>query len=315
MQWVPPKGIDGFPMDRAPRYPIRAVSQLTGVPVDTLRAWERRYHLVEPARDRRGRLYGEADVRKLRLLKMLVGRGHPIGRLAALGEKDLLRLQSESGPSGAGEAAEGAGTDRLLGAVERFDAAGAERELRRLAVLLPPRLLVRQVALPLLRHVGEKWAGSRLSIAQEHLVSGMLRSLLGSMLGVHASAESRVALLFATSSGERHEFGILAAAMLAAGGGLGVVYLGPDVPAGEIATAARRTSAHVVVVGVIGAGGLAEASRAIGRLARDLPPGVELWVGGPHNAEVETAAARAGASFVADFDALEDRLVRLGARF
>jgi DNA-binding transcriptional MerR regulator/methylmalonyl-CoA mutase cobalamin-binding subunit len=291
------------------------VSQLTGVPVDTLRAWERRYHLVEPARDRRGRLYTEADVRKLSLLRSLVGRGHPIGRLAALAEKDLLRLQTESGPTEAGEAAKGAGIDRLLGALERFDAAGAERELRRLAVLLPPWLLVRQVALPLLRHVGEQWSGGRLSIAQEHLVSAMLRSLLGSMLGVHASGEPRITLLFATSSGERHEFGILAAAMLAAGGGLGVVYLGPDLPADEIAAAARRTSARVVVLGVVGAGGAAEASRAVGRLARELPPGVELWVGGPRQAEVEAAAARAGASFVADFDALEERLVRLGARF
>jgi DNA-binding transcriptional MerR regulator len=304
-------------MERAPRYPIRAVSQLTGVPVDTLRAWERRYRLVEPARDGRGRLYGEADVRKLRLLRQLVGRGHAIGRLAVLSEDDLLRLQAEPAPSpsGAEEAAQGAGIDRLVGALERFDAAGAERELRRLAVLLPPRPMVRQVALPLLRRVGELWAGGRFSIAQEHLVSGMLRSLLGSMLGVHAPQEPRITLLFATSSGERHEFGILASAMLAAGGGLGVVYLGPDLPEAEIAAGARRTSARVVVLGVSGAGGAGTASRAVARLARALPPGVELWVGGPGDPDVEAAAARAGASFVHDFDALEERLVRLGARF
>ena len=302
-------------MDRAPRYPIRAVSQLTGVPVETLRAWERRYQVVEPARDRRGRLYGEADVRKLRLLRLLVGRGHPIGRLAALTEKDLLRLQGESGPSEAGEGANSAGIDRLLGALERFDATGAERELRRLAVLLSPRAMVRQVALPLLRRVGELWAGGRFSIAQEHLVSGMLRSLLGSMLGVHAHEDSRTTLLFATPSGERHEFGILAAALLAAGGGLGVVYLGPALPASEIAAGARRTSARVVVLGSTGAGGEGEAERAIARLAEELPAGVELWVGGPSTPAVESAASQAGAALVGDFDALEERLVRLGARF
>ena len=302
-------------MERAPRYPIRAVSQLTGVPVDTLRAWERRYRVVEPARDHRGRLYGEADVRKLRLLRTLVGRGHPIGRLAALTEEELLRLQAESGSSEGGGPAQGVGLDRLLGALERFDAAGAERELRRLAVLLPPRLVVRQVALPLLRRVGELWAGGRFSIAQEHLLSGMLRSLLGSMLGVHAPEEPRLKLLFATSSGERHEFGILASAMLAAGGGLGVVYLGTDLPEVEIAAGARRTSARVVLLGVSGAGEAGAASGAVERLARELPPGVELWVGGPRDPEVEAAVARAGASFVQDFDALEERLVRLGARF
>jgi len=302
-------------MQEAPRYPIRAVSRLTGVPVETLRAWERRYQVVEPARDRRGRLYGEADVRKLRLLRLLVDRGHPIGRLVNLAEGDLLRLQTEADRSDAGRRDERGDVEALLAAVERFDAAGADRELRRLAVLLPPRLLVRQVALPLMRRVGERWSAGRLSIAQEHIASGMLRSLLGSMVRVHAPEEPRLSLLFATPSGERHEFGILGAAMLAAGGGLGVVYLGTDLPAAEIAECARRTAVRVVVLGAVGAGGAGEAARAIAEVGEALPRGVELWLGGPRHTELEAAVARAGGSFVCDFDALEERLLRLGARF
>lgn len=302
-------------MGEVPRYPIRAVSRLTGVPVDTLRAWERRYRVVQPTRDRRGRLYGESDVRKLRLLRLLVDRGHSIGRIAGLPEKHLLRLQTEPLGAGPGGPSEGAGLDGLLGALERFDATGAERELRRLAILLSPRLLVRQVALPLMRRVGDLWAAGRLSIAQEHLASAMLRSLLGAMVRVHVPEDPHVTLLFATPPGERHEFGILAAAMLAAGGGLGIVYLGPDLPAAEIANGARRTSARVVVLGVFAAAGAAGATPAIAQLARELPRGVELWVGGPRSPNMEAAAARAGASFVAEFDDLEERLVRLGARF
>jgi DNA-binding transcriptional MerR regulator/methylmalonyl-CoA mutase cobalamin-binding subunit len=301
-------------MEQAPRYPIRAVSRLTGVPVDTLRAWERRYRVVEPARDRRGRLYGEADVRKLRLLRLLVDRGHPIGRLVSLPERDLLRLQTEADPPAPGRAAEEAGPEALLAALERFDAAGADRELRRLATLLAPRRLVREVALPLMRRIGERWADGRLAISQEHLASGLLRSLLGAMVRVHAPEEPRVSLLFATPPGEPHEFGVLAAALLAAGGGLGVVYLGTDLPAAEIAECARRTSARVVVLGVVGARGTDEAVRAVERLGGELPAGVQLWVGGPPNQALEAAVARASGSFVPDFDALEQRLLQLGAR-
>ena len=59
------------------RYPIRAVSKLTGISVDTLRAWERRYAVVDPERDERGRLYSDADVERLRLLRQAVERATP----------------------------------------------------------------------------------------------------------------------------------------------------------------------------------------------------------------------------------------------
>ena len=55
-------------------YPIRAVSRLTGIGIDTLRAWERRYGAVTPTRDDRGRMYTEADVARLRLLNGAVDR-------------------------------------------------------------------------------------------------------------------------------------------------------------------------------------------------------------------------------------------------
>lgn len=303
---------------QAPRYPIRAVAKLTGIPVDTLRAWERRYRVVEPVRDARGRLYSEADVRKLRLLRLLVERGHAIGRLVQLGESELLALQTPGGEPD--RAAPVAGAPRpdlepLLLCLERFDGAAADRELRRLAALLPPRPLVRDVVLPLLRQVGETWYAGRFGIAQEHLASAALRSLLGSLVRVHAPEEPRLSLLFATPPGETHEFGVLAGAMLAVAGGLGAIFLGTDLPAPEISAAARRTGVRAVVLGALGARGTAEVEQAIGQVAADLPRGVELWVGGPALPGVVGAVARAGGLHLPDFDAYEEHLLRLGARF
>jgi MerR family transcriptional regulator, light-induced transcriptional regulator len=301
-----------------PRYPIRAVSKLTGVPVDTLRAWERRYAIVEPQRDSRGRMYSDGDVRKLKLLRILVERGHPIGRLAQLAEEQLHVLHVQAGEPPR-QVWDGAATDvdldAVVGTLERFDGTGAERELRKLATLLPPRDFVRGVALPLMHRVGEDWFAGRLSVAQEHLGSAVLRNLLGSMVRVHAPEEPRLSLLFATPSGEGHEFGILAAAMLAVGGGLGAVYLGPDLPAREIAAAARRTQTRVVVLGIIAARGVEVAAAAVRELAGELPRGVELWVGGPALPEVQAAVREAGGAHLPDFDAFEENLRRLGARY
>ena len=52
--------------EAAASYPIRAVSRLTGIGIDTLRAWERRHQAVTPVRDDRGRMYTDADIARLR---------------------------------------------------------------------------------------------------------------------------------------------------------------------------------------------------------------------------------------------------------
>ena len=77
------------PPETPAHYPIRAVSRLTGIGIDTLRAWERRHRAITPVRDDRGRMYTEANIARLRLLRGAVEHGHSIGRLAGLSDKEL----------------------------------------------------------------------------------------------------------------------------------------------------------------------------------------------------------------------------------
>ena len=77
-----------------------------------------------------------------------------------------------------------------------------------------------------------------------------MRNILGSFLRLYARPEASTRLLFATPAGERHEIGTLGAAMLAASSGLGVAYLGPDLPAREIVDSVRPAGAQVLVLGL-----------------------------------------------------------------
>ena len=73
-------------------YSIKAVSQATGLTVETLRAWERRYAWSCRERDDLGRrVYRPEDVLRLRRLREATERGHPIGRLVQLDEAGLAR--------------------------------------------------------------------------------------------------------------------------------------------------------------------------------------------------------------------------------
>ncbi len=297
------------------RHPIRVVARLTGIPIDTLRAWERRYAAVEPSRDQRGRLYSDGEVRRLRMLRLLVDRGHAIGRIAALPEAELESLLAAAAPAQPPAArAEPGAVEALLDCLERYDAAGLDRELGRQAALLQARELVREVALPLMRRVGEAWEAGRLALAQEHLASVGLRSLLGALLRLAAPREARAALVFATPPRERHELGLLGAAVLAASGGLGILYLGPELPAAEVLQSARRIQARAIVLAVTGAEDASAALEAVAGVARDLPRGVELWAGGGAPRGLVARLEAAGATWLPDFDALENALRRLGAR-
>lgn len=276
---------------KAAKYPIRAVSKLTGIGIDTLRAWERRYSAVTPSRDDRGRLYTESDIARLRLLHRAVAAGHSVGRIASLSDADLKGLAAP--PAAAVTLAPPLAslplnTEALRQALATLDTAALDHELSRLAASLSPGELVQDVLLPAMREAGDQWHRAQCGIAHEHLLSATMRSLLGSFVRIHARRDAHVRLVFTTPSGDRHEIGILGAALLAASRGLGVSYLGPDLPAADIVEAVRASHAQVLVLGLT----LEQTGRAFARelaaILDGLSPSVEIWAGGsaaPRHAE------------------------------
>ena len=272
----------------ASHYPIRAVARLTGISVDTLRAWERRYEAVAPGRSARGRLYTDADVARLKQLAALVGRGHAIGTIAGLSDAELGKLRASSdthAPTRSALEAE-APLDPVIEALDRYDLDAIETTLNRHAAVLPPRDLVFAVIVPLMREIGSRWESGRLRPSQEHLVSAIVRSVLGSQLRTVSRPQAAVRIVFATPSGERHELGLLSAAVLAASSGYGVVYLGPDVPAADVVHAATTTGARMVIVSATAPGAV---TKAEARKLTALPPHITLLIGGPEAGSIVAA--------------------------
>lgn len=298
-------------------FPIRAVSKLTGIAIDTLRAWERRHAAVTPTRDDRGRMYTDADVARLRLLKGALERGHSIGRLAALSDEDLRTLTETTGgtapPAAAPLRQASLDTTALIAALQRYDAAGIDQEIARMAAVLRPLELLNDVLMPVLVEVGDEWHRGRTGIAQEHLMSSAIRHILGSFLRLHARRDVPARLVFATPSGDRHEIGTLGAAMLAASSGLGVAYLGPDLPARDIVDSVTPAGAQVLVVGVTTTTAAKTTERELRAIVQDLPREVELWVGG-RGVERHATALGPRALILRDYQSYQQELVRIGGR-
>ena len=303
--------------DTAAHYPIRAVSRLTGIGIDTLRAWERRHRAITPVRDDRGRMYTEADIARLRLLRSAVDHGHSIGRLAGLSDKALRKLTVPAGATAAPVPDSMRRTlldaTALKAALDRFDAAGIDQEIVRLAAVLGPFDLVRNVLMPMLAQVGDDWHRGRASVAHEHLMSSTIRNILGSFLRLHARPDVPTRLLFATPSGDRHEIGTLGAAMLAASSGLGVAYLGPDLPARDIVDSVTPAGAHVLVLGLTTVSAGKARERELRTIVRGLRKDVELWTGGPGAVRHAAIVGKRGL-VLRDYDAYQQELVRIGGR-
>jgi DNA-binding transcriptional MerR regulator/methylmalonyl-CoA mutase cobalamin-binding subunit len=294
-------------------YSIKAVSQATGLTVETLRAWERRYGIVAPKRDPAGRrVYGPEDVLRLRLLREATDRGHSIGRLAQLGNEELSDLLQDASrprpPSGPGGLA-----GRILEAAQGFRAAECEQALTLAIALLPPQQLFTEVLHPLLREVGDRWHRGEFAISQERLVSSTIRRHLGLVLDTYDRSARGRDIVFATLPGERHELGLLMAAIVCASRGFKVHYLGPDLPAPDIAQFARQVGASIVGLSVVLQDQLGELPRQLHALVTELDPGAVVWIGGGAAQSLDRDSLPPGCICVRDQLDLDRRLDMVAA--
>lgn len=259
-------------------YPIKVAAQLAGLSTETLRAWERRHGAIRPVRDANGRrLYDPAAIERLSRLHRLTSRGHPIRDLAALDDAALDRLLDEGRRAAYG----GVETlpSRLLDAVADYRVDEFDRDLSVAIATLPMPVLLERVVMPLLREVGLRWADGRLAVAQERLVSSLLRMRLLAVLNP-PPRERRRRVLFATLPGEGHELGLIGAALQAHEAGLPVLYLGTELPAVEIARVASKLGAAGVALSSVDPQQARVALEELRRLDAALAPDVPVWLGG-----------------------------------
>ena len=289
-------------------YSIKAVSQATGLTVETLRAWERRYRVVVPQRDEMGRrVYRAEDVLRLRRLREATDRGHPISRLVKLDEPALAGLLQE--PERRPQSAMASTfVERILDAARRYSSAECEQSLTLAISLMSPSRLIGEVLEPLLHEVGERWHSGAFSIAQERLVSSTVRKHIGLIVETYDRTARRGSIVFATLPGERHELGLLMSAMVCASHGFKVHYLGPDLPAEEIARYAKASGAGIVALSVLLLDGIERLPGQLQLLREALGPEVPIWVGGTGAQQVDRSVLPDDVVIVADSTELEQRL-------
>lgn len=309
---------------------MKVVARKTGLNPHVIRVWERRYGVVTPARSHGNRrLYSDSEIARLRLLQDATRAGHSIGSIAKLSEEDLRRLlERDRETDGAPLQVTGAGGGRLqatiqandrsrdhvgeaLRAVRNLDTPGLERILSRAAAGLGQFGLLQEVMVPLIHRVGEEWRTGTLKVAHEHAASAVIRHLLVNFAHAYELPASAPRLIVTTPPGHLHELGAILVAVTASHQGWHSTYLGPSLPAEEIAGAAVQNRARAVALSVVYPEDDLNLESELARLHRLLPPDIALLVGGRASAAYDYLLQRIKAFRIDDLVGLQAKLDEL----
>ncbi len=305
-------------------FSIQAVAERTGLTPHVIRAWERRYRATEPERSAgKQRLYSEAEIERLVMLSRAVSGGHSIGKIAALPTEELRAMVANQGP--APRAAKSATHDdpgapfrrEALAAATQFDGPALEAAMRRAVVALGNQGLLRLTIGPLAQEIGERWRDGLLTAAQEHFFTASVKVFLGELTRQYSTPLNAPRIIVATPLGQLHELGAVMAAASAANLGWRAIYLGPSLPAHEIAGAALRNEAGAVALSIVYPEDDPHLAQELTDLARLLPPTTRILAGGRAARGYFATLVRLGALYadsIEEFGEQLDGLRRTSAR-
>ncbi len=305
-------------------HPIQVAARRSGLTPDVIRAWERRYHAVEPARSGTNRrLYTESDIEKLFLLSQVTRAGRRIGDVANLSADKLREIVAEDGEAAArvgslpASPARGRTEEHYLDAcldyLNDLDAAGLEATLAEASIALSTPVLLEQLITPMLQQVGEGWHSGKLRVAHEHMTTAVVRSLLGGLRKSGSLPSTAPELVVAAPAGQRHELGALMVALAATADGWKVTYLGADLPAADIAAAALQRNARAVALSIVHPADDPNLPGEIEILGTALGDATVLLAGGRGAGAYSAALAAAGGRIIETIPSLRSELQTLRA--
>jgi len=285
----------------AKMYTIKQAAGRTGISVQLVRAWERRYGVVEPSRTSSGyRLYDDAAIARLRAMRSLVTDGWaPSTAAARIRELDDVAVYALAARARAPRRSDGNGestpaslparslTDAFVTSAETLNERGFERVLDEMFASGSFEQVASGMLMPALVALGDAWESGKVDVAGEHAAAGAIQRRLGmAFLAAGLPTEEDVVLV-GLPPGARHDLGALAFATAARRAGVAVRYLGADLPVADWLDAVARTQATAVVIGAI-IGGDVQPAAKVARAIRDAHPDVLIGFGGRDATSVKT---------------------------
>ena len=272
-------------------YTIGTVSELTGIPAITLRAWERRYQLIRPVRKASGhRLYTQHQIDLINRITALTAKGIRLSQI----RPEMLRPESADGEDSSSERS--VWTEQIedmISAIIAFDENRLEATYNELLSLHPIELITNRVLSPLLVELGRRWDAGEGTVAEEHFFAFYLRNKLGARFHHRAPNETGAQLLTASLPGEYHEIGLLIFSLAAHEAGFRLLNLGASMPLDELPEVLKKRPCDAIVLSGSSVADAETVAEPLSRLVKAID--IPVFVGGEFSVSSCDAVTKAGA--------------------
>jgi len=240
---------------------IGEFARRVGVSPELLRAWERRYELLQPIRTDGGfRLYTDDDAARVERMKRALDEGFSAAEAA---RRALVQERSTE------PALDGA-RERLVGAAHAYDEATVHTIFDEALAGFSLETVLQQLILPVLREIGEEWERGTLEVGQEHFASNLVRERLLALARLWGRGGGPLAIL-TCAPGERHDIGLIAFGLVLRSHGWRILFLGADTPVATLRRAIETTDPRLVVVASMDSALLEAQGTELRRLGRSAP--------------------------------------------
>ena len=266
-------------------YRIHIAAEMSGVSEGLIRAWERRYGVLNPRRMPSGyRAYTEADIDVLKRLKKLTEEGISIAEASKMlpqlrKEAKAALAAAEQGPRAPLQTQLVKWQQEILSAAERMDQQAIEQVLDHAANSMPPMSFFSDLVVPLQKEVGERWHLGRITVAEEHLVTQATRQRVMALIH-QAPRRTRRHVVLACLPKEDHELGLLGAALRFRHAGWRVTFLGARTPVEHLARVVAGVRPDLVGLSAINDEGAAAFKDTLRAIQSALPKETQWFVGG-----------------------------------
>lgn len=274
-----------------PKHPIQVVARRTGLNPDVIRAWERRYDTVAPERASNGRrLYTDADVEKLTLLRRATSAGRRISDIANLSISELYSL-IETDEVAAAQArvipSERPNTgsvmehfEECLDAITAMNSSQLKASLIKADKSLGIPFILEDLIRPLISHVRDECRRGNLRQCHERVATATVRSYMYNLASSENRPDNQHNIIITTPIGQRYDLIALRMAVAANFYGWNAIYLGTELSTDEVAYACEQTRSSTLALGIASPADDPHLANTLRELRSKLGTRTSLIVGG-----------------------------------
>jgi len=243
-------------MSEVSTYSLGVVLRETGINADTLRAWERRYGLPQPARSEGGqRLYSLRDIEIIKWLLQRQEEGIRIGQAVKLWETKIA--QGENPLSNAPSLLKETPTDAShftsfkeiwIAACLSFNEGAAEEIANEAFSRVAPERAFQEIFIPAIRQIGDLWYRGEATVQQEHFASALLARRLDALIAAAPAPTRPEKVIIGCPPKEEHTLSLLLSTLYLRRRGFNVIYLGANIPLNQIAETARELQPQLLIL-------------------------------------------------------------------